>query len=152
MRDTKSQVGYVAKVADFGFCGIDASNDLSLRGHSPHWGAPEAEAPSSLPLNDRFKAKMLEDIYSFGLIALFLGLGGVDILAPSLFTASEVQRAKVNDWLQGAAIEALGIRYSRGSATPSEWTQSIFTRIIQRSLFADAKCGGLKLRSVRSLL
>ena len=80
--DTKGAL--VAKVADFGFSNIDFLKE-SIRGGSERWEAPERihGCPEEIitAMQELDSPGCASDVYSFGLVAVFVALNGVDSLA-----------------------------------------------------------------------
>lgn len=77
----------IAKVADFGFCGINVRQDEKLRGKSNSWAAPEILLLEQSTNMDS-QAFKRSDVYSFGLVAVFIFLGGQSLFDPSLDSAA----------------------------------------------------------------
>lgn len=65
----------VAKLGDFGFSGSD-QDTLEPRGYTPSWSAPE------VLLNTHVQAKPSQDVFSFGLVSMFVLLGVPSFLKP----------------------------------------------------------------------
>jgi len=105
-RSADIPIQYIAKVADFGFSGVDATNDVNLRGLTRHWAAPEAETICGDAAS--FERGAHADCYSFGLLCVYIGLGGVDILLGSY---KETEGPTDEDLLYIKAQEAIDKRY-----------------------------------------
>lgn len=82
--DPETKGGLVAKVADFGFSTIEFLKE-SIRGESERWKAPERihGCPEEImtAMQELDIAGCASDVYSFGLVAIFVALDGVDSLA-----------------------------------------------------------------------
>ena len=82
--DAETREGLVAKVADFGFSNIEFLKE-SIRGESERWGAPERirGCPKEITtaIQELDISGCVSDVYSFGLVAIFVALDGVDSLA-----------------------------------------------------------------------
>lgn len=74
----------VAKVADFGFSNIEFIKE-GIRGESERWKAPERidGCPNEImtAMQELDIPGCISDVYSFGLVAIFIALDGVDSLA-----------------------------------------------------------------------
>ncbi|KAF2263896.1 ankyrin [Lojkania enalia] len=71
--DCNGTTRIVAKIADFGSSGLESSRE-GIRGQSPYWAAPEIlERPSGW---EGLRQTPSADIYSFGLLAITIGLKG----------------------------------------------------------------------------
>jgi serine/threonine protein kinase len=72
-KDEQSKFGLVAKVADFGFADVNGTR----RGRTRRWAAPECLDGCPADIVGTAKAMTsAADIYSFGLLVLFVALGG----------------------------------------------------------------------------
>ena len=82
--DPETKGGLVAKVADFGFSNIEFLKE-GIRGESERWEAPERihGCPEEImtAMQELDIAGCASDVYSFGLVAIFVALDGVDSLA-----------------------------------------------------------------------
>jgi serine/threonine protein kinase len=82
--DLVTKGGLVAKVADFGFANIEFLKE-NIRGESRRWEAPERihGCPEEITtaMQELDIAGCASDVYSFGLVAIFVALDGVDSLA-----------------------------------------------------------------------
>ena len=82
--DPETKGAFVAKVADFGFSNIDFLKE-SIRGESERWAAPERVhgCPEKIitAMQELDSPGCASDVYSFGLVAVFVALDGVDSLA-----------------------------------------------------------------------
>ena len=83
-KDPETKGALVAKVADFGFSNIDFLKE-SIRGESERWAAPERihGCPEKIitAMQELDSPGCASDVYSFGLVAVFVALDGVDSLA-----------------------------------------------------------------------
>jgi serine/threonine protein kinase len=72
-RDRESGCGLIAKIGDFGYAGVDGLR----RGRTRRWTAPECldGCPSDI-LADARMMPIAADVYSFGLLVLFILLNG----------------------------------------------------------------------------
>ncbi|GAW24371.1 hypothetical protein ANO14919_139550 [Xylariales sp. No.14919] len=66
--DAASPCGLVAKLSDFGFSGSE-QHQLPIGGDTPHWGAPDREYAID-------NTECPGDVFSFGLVAMFVALKG----------------------------------------------------------------------------
>ncbi|KAH9908331.1 kinase-like domain-containing protein [Xylariomycetidae sp. FL2044] len=66
--DVSSASGLVAKLSDFGFSGSE-QHQLPTGGDTPHWGAPNREYAID-------NTECPGDVFSFGLVAMFVALKG----------------------------------------------------------------------------
>ncbi len=82
--DPETKGGLVAKVADFGFSNIEFLKE-SIRGESERWKAPErihgCPEQIMIAMQELDVPGCASDVYSFGLVAIFVALDGVDSLA-----------------------------------------------------------------------
>jgi serine/threonine protein kinase len=71
-------VSIIAKIADFGFCGIMTS-DEKVRGGTYYWHAPELLVTEERPARNAYMTDPMSfyrDIYAFGLVAITIYLDG----------------------------------------------------------------------------
>ena len=82
--DPETEGGLTAKVADFGFSNIELLKER-IRGETERWKAPERilGCPGTITtaMQELDSPGSASDIYSFGLIAVYIALDGVDSLA-----------------------------------------------------------------------
>ena len=82
--DPETDGGLTAKVADFGFSNIEFLKE-SIRGETERWKAPERilGCPDTITtaMQELDSPGCASDVYSFGLIAIYVALDGVDSLA-----------------------------------------------------------------------
>jgi serine/threonine protein kinase len=75
----------IAKLCDFGFADVTFRNE-DIRGESERWEAPERiyGCPQAIreAVEDPEATESASDVYSFGLVAMFIALDGVDPLSP----------------------------------------------------------------------
>ncbi len=99
--DLEKTGGLIAKVADFGFANVEFLNE-SIRGGSEEWAAPECirGCPEDImtAMQELDIAEFASDVYSFGLVAMFVALDGVQSLAIQEFgppdtTAGDCEKA-----------------------------------------------------------
>jgi serine/threonine protein kinase len=83
---------FVAKLNDFGFSKVSVTDDIR-RGRSKYWDAPECLDDPSYT-QERISAS---DVYSFGLVAMYIALGGGDPLEFEGLKAKDIERIKAND-------------------------------------------------------
>lgn len=108
----------VAKLNDFGFSKVSVIDDVR-RGRSRHWDAPEC-------LKDPGYAQervSTSDVYSFGLVAMYIGLGGGDPLKLEGLNVKDIERMKTNDEAR-VHIEAKLRAHYQGLATQDTALQS----------------------------
>lgn len=110
--DPGSPIGIVAKIADFGMSGVDSElpfisdrgrigrlgSSSNPRGGTPVWFAPECLEGTNVLQNDPSR-----DIYSFGLIATYIALGGRH---PKTY-AEDLVRTKQSDSMVETAVQLL---------------------------------------------
>jgi len=110
--DPASPIGIVAKIADFGMSGMDSQlpfttdygrvgrvgDSANPRGGTPVWLAPECHECTNVHQN-----KPSRDIYSFGLIATYIALGGRH---PKTY-AEDLVRTKQSDSMVETAVRLL---------------------------------------------
>ncbi|KAI9745949.1 MAG: hypothetical protein M1818_000630 [Claussenomyces sp. TS43310] len=98
--DTRGKGALIAKICDFGFANIRVLDD-TIRGRSEHWEAPEHM--QGCPGDIREAAEELEtalsasDVYSFGLVAIFIALDGGDPLDFQGISTEGVKELKFSD-------------------------------------------------------
>jgi serine/threonine protein kinase len=144
---------FTAKIADFGFCGIDASNDLALRGGTCLWAAPKSPLSPITPTNDRFKQRMLDDVYSFGLVSMFIVLGGYNVLDMDLpGVGQDIDERKSSDWVLYAAQVALDQKFATNGSLPTDQLGEVGLHIAQCSLRSNLGRRNLKLSELRTRL
>jgi serine/threonine protein kinase len=91
----------VAKLSDFGFSKISVRDDIR-RGRSRHWDAPEGlQDPGYI----QERVSNLSDVYSFGLVAMYIALGGRDPLNSEGLEPNDIDNMKANNEAR-AIIEA----------------------------------------------
>lgn len=82
--DSETTGGLIAKVADFGFANVEFLKE-SILGGSEEWAAPECirGCPEEImtAMQELDIAEFASDVYSFGLVAMFVALDGVQSLA-----------------------------------------------------------------------
>ena len=81
--DPETEGGLIAKVADFGFSNIEVLKE-SIRGETERWKAPERipGCPDTITtaMQELDSPGCASDVYSFGLVAIYVALDGVDSL------------------------------------------------------------------------
>jgi serine/threonine protein kinase len=87
-KDSETTGGLIAKLADFGFANVEFLKE-SIRGGSEEWAAPECirGCPEEImtAMQELDIAEFACDVYSFGLVAMFVALDGVQSLATQEF-------------------------------------------------------------------
>jgi len=110
--DPGSPIGIVAKIADFGMSGVDSQVPfISDRGRigrlgslsNPRGGTPVWFAPECLEGTNVLQNESSRDIYSFGLIATYIALGGRH---PKTY-AEDLVRTKQSDSMVETAVQLL---------------------------------------------
>jgi serine/threonine protein kinase len=107
--DDASPTGLIAKISDFGMAGIDmplqgggsvkrAGPSTQTRGGTTNWVAPECQYSS-----DKRQHEATRDIYTFGLLATYIALGGRH---PTTYS-KDLWRTKVSDTMVETAVELL---------------------------------------------
>jgi serine/threonine protein kinase len=91
----------IAKISDFGFSAIITSNDHA-RGGTTYWNAPETLERSYISQENINPSHSSRDIYSFGLVSMFIALDGQWPLVPK-----EASKAKLKDEVFGCIAAKL---------------------------------------------
>ena len=136
----ETEGGLIAKIADFGFSNIEFLKESS-RGETELWKAPEriigCPVTITTAMQELDSPGCASDVYSFGLIAIFVALDGADSLATQeienenkdeiekgirelKFTDQVEMKTKERldtyfenlDWPQSDAAEGLRVRYA----------------------------------------
>ncbi|KAK3173143.1 hypothetical protein OEA41_006472 [Lepraria neglecta] len=137
----------VAKIADFGFCGIMSSDDTT-RGGTDYWNAPEIIARSPQMPHGSYitdPSDFYRDIYSFGLVAAVTALDGNLPFAPEQAT-----RLKLED----GVVDAFANRLEHQSNISRYTTEQLdsFKEIARGSLARDQRSRLTTLMCIRPIL
>ncbi|KAF8459751.1 hypothetical protein BDZ91DRAFT_851920 [Kalaharituber pfeilii] len=151
---SSSQVPIVARVADFGFSGFKDVSEMTPRGGTRAWNAPEClrgwedvharwkrscQETSASFLNveaGEWSTKVTRDVYSFGLVMVHILLDGAEPLP--FRDLQELDRLKFADEAADLAKHRLKATYterrmkgarSGDEADDEEWNEEIFERL-----------------------
>jgi serine/threonine protein kinase len=117
------QTRLVAKISDFGASGIESSRE-DIRGMSEYWAAPEVlERPQGWK---GLRQTSAADIYSFGLLAATIALGGRRLLNE----VSESWSMKQNDKMKAYAKEKLQTFFRANLNLDDDATQVFLKQIL----------------------
>jgi len=128
------QTRLVAKIGDFGASGIESSRE-DIRGMSEYWAAPEVlERPQGWK---GLRQTSAADIYSFGLLAATIALGGRRLLDE----ASESWSMKQNDKMKAYVKEKIQTIFRANQNLDDDVAQVFLTQILDicdKTLAQDA--------------
>ena len=122
----------IAKVADFGFCGINLTQDAKLRGKSNSWAAPEILLLEQSTNMDS-QAFKRSDIYSFGLVAVLIFMGGQSPFDPSVDSAALRIEGRASRYLAMRLRSCLP-RKSKLTSLDLDWMLTVSPIILNSTL------------------
>ncbi|KAI9787246.1 MAG: hypothetical protein M1839_003484 [Geoglossum umbratile] len=138
----------VAKLADFGYSGISPIN-AAPRGGTSEWNAPESLRNCPDSSLRAFSGTFTRDIYSFGLVAMFIALNGADPILPS-------QHAEIKFKNEAASLAIRNLRALRyptsgtGKSISSRW--AVFEEVAETTLQVQPLNRVQSLGHIRELL
>jgi serine/threonine protein kinase len=130
-KDPEREGPLVAKICDFGFASIPVVDEVR-RGRSWHWAAPEYI--EGCPENIRQLAETAAsagDVYSFGLVAMFIALHGSDPLDFQGVSAEGIEELKFRDEARFMIGEKITAQFS---AVDSQEFGAMYKSLINETL------------------